>query len=122
AGIGGGPRPAAVIHSYSGPLDYGREVIARGFAISFSGLVFRRGEEASSAVAALVPPDRLLVETDSPYLSAPGAPRRRNEPEWVRLTAAWLAERRGDSPTVLGEALLASYERAFGRPAAQSGT
>ena len=54
-----------------------------GLAVSFSGLVFRRGEEASADAAALVPPDRLLVETDSPFLSPPGAPRKRNEPEWV---------------------------------------
>ena len=115
AGIGGGARPAAVIHSYSGPLDYGREVIARGFAISFSGLAFRKGEEASADVAAQVPANRLLVETDAPYLSPPGAPRRRNEPEWVRITAAWVAEQRGLPPDGLGDALVASYEAAFDR-------
>ncbi len=54
-----------------------------GLAVSFSGLVFRAGEEPSADVARLVPADRLLVETDAPYLSPPGAPRRRNEPEWV---------------------------------------
>jgi len=116
AGIGFGARAGAVIHSYSGPLDYGREVVARGLAVSFSGLVFRRGEEASGAISALVPPDRLLVETDSPYLSPPGAPPRRNAPEWVRVTAAWLAERRGEAPSALGDALVASYDAAFGRP------
>ena len=45
---------------------------------------------------ALVPPERLLIETDSPFLSPPGAPRKRNEPEWVAVTARWLAERRPD--------------------------
>ena len=69
-----------------------------GAAISFSGLVFRAGEEASAEVAALVPAERLLVETDSPFLAPPGAPRSRNEPEWVRITAAWVAERRGVDP------------------------
>jgi TatD DNase family protein len=90
-------------------------MIDRGYAISFSGLVFRRGEEASAAVAALVPSDRLLVETDSPYLAPPGAPRRRNEPEWVRVTASWLAEQRGEADEALGEALVASYAAAFDR-------
>lgn len=113
AAVGGGERPAAVIHSYSGPLDYGREAIARGYAISFSGLVFRRGEEAGAAVAALVPGDRLLVETDSPYLAPPGAPRRRNEPEWVRVAAVWVAEQRGVTPDELGSALVASYDATF---------
>jgi TatD DNase family protein len=115
AGLEGGSRPAAIIHSYSGPLEYGREVIARGYAVSFSGLVFRRGEEASAEVAPLVPSDRVLVETDSPYLSPPGAPRRRNEPEWVRVTAAWLADRRGESPETLGESLIRSYDVATAR-------
>jgi TatD DNase family protein len=109
-----GDRPAAVIHSFSGPLDYARAVLDLGLAISFSGLVFRRGEEASAAVAAIVPPDRLLVETDSPYLAPPRAPRRRNAPDWVRVTAGWLAERRGVDAVTLGDDLVRSYDRVFG--------
>ena len=110
-----GARPPAIVHSYSGPLDYARTMIAMGLAISFSGLVFRAGEEASAEVAALVPAERLLVETDSPFLSPPGAPRKRNEPEWVRLTAAWLAERRGLVPTAVGAALVDAYDRVLPR-------
>ena len=105
AGVGGpawaaafGDRPPAVIHSFSGPADYAAEVVDLGLAISFSGLVFRAGEEASATVAAIVPEDRVLVETDSPFLAPPGAPRSRNAPEWVRITAAWLADRRGSTP------------------------
>lgn len=108
-----GGRPPAVIHSFSGPVDYAEAVLELGLAVSFSGLVFRRGEEASAEVARLVPADRLLAETDSPFLSPPGAPRRRNEPEWVRVTAAWLAERRGERPEALGEAIVAAYDRVF---------
>jgi TatD DNase family protein len=108
-----GDRPPAVIHSYSGPEDYGRAVIDLGLAVSFSGLVFRRGEEASAVVAALVPVDRLLVETDSPFLAPPGAPRSRNEPEWVRVTAGWVAERRGVELETLGPTLVEAYDRVF---------
>ncbi len=122
AGIGGaswasafGDRPPAVIHSYSGPLDYARTVIDLGLAISFSGLVFRTGEEASAGAAALVPLDRLLIETDSPFLSPPGAPRKRNEPEWVAITARWLAEQRGTSLDSGTAGLVAAYDRAFPR-------
>ena len=111
-----GERPAAIIHSYSGPVDYARTVIDMGLAVSFSGLVFRAGEQASAAAAALVPEDRVLVETDSPFLSPPGAPRRRNEPEWVGVTARWLAEQRASSPEAVGEALVATYDLVFGRP------
>jgi TatD DNase family protein len=87
-----------------------------GLAVSFSGLVFRAGEEVSAAAAAFVPEERVLVETDSPFLSPPGAPRRRNEPEWVGVTARWLAEQRASSPEVVGEALVATYDLVFGRP------
>jgi TatD DNase family protein len=103
-----------VLHSFSGPVDYAERALEMGLAISFSGLVFRRGEEASAEVARLTPADRLLVETDSPYLSPPGAPKRRNEPRWVSVTAAWLAQQRGADPDELGETLVANYDRRFG--------
>jgi TatD DNase family protein len=110
-----GDRPPAVIHSFSGPVDYARAVIDLGLAVSFSGLVFRAGEEPSAEVARLVPADRVLVETDSPFLAPPGAPRSRNEPEWVRVTGAWLAERRATSPETLGTTLVEAYDRTFPR-------
>jgi TatD DNase family protein len=108
-----GGRPPAILHSFSGPVDYAESALELGLAISFSGLVFRRGEEASADVARLVPVTRLLVETDAPYLSPPGAPRRRNEPAWVRVTARWVAEQRGDDPDTLGAALVAAYDATF---------
>jgi TatD DNase family protein len=123
AGVGGatwtaafGDRPPAVVHSFSGPADYGRRMLDLGLAISFSGLVYRRGEEASADVATFVPADRLLVETDSPFLAPPGAPRSRNAPAWVRVTAGWVGERRGVTPDVLGPALVAAYDHTFRRP------
>ena len=109
-------RPPVVVHSFSGPTDYARAMLDLGAAISFSGLVFRAGEEASAEVAALVPPDRLLVETDSPFLAPPGAPRSRNEPEYVGITAAWLADARGVPKDALGATLVEAYERTFPRP------
>jgi TatD DNase family protein len=122
AGVGGaswsatfGDRPPAIIHSFSGPVDYARAMLDLGLAISFSGLVFRRGEEPSGEVAALVPDDRLLVETDSPYLAPPGAPRSRNTPAWVAVTAGWVAERREVPAGTLGAALVDAYDRTFPR-------
>lgn len=108
--------PTPIIHSFSGPVDYAQAMLDLGAVISFSGLVFRRGEEASAAVAALAPDDRVLVETDSPFLAPPGAPRSRNAPEWVRITAAWLVERRSSDLDVLGSAMVATYDRVFARP------
>ena len=109
-------RPPALLHSFSGPVDYAETALEIGLAISFSGLVFRKGEEASAEVARLTPAARLLVETDSPYLSPPGAPRRRNEPRYVEITARWLAEQRGADPNELGEQLVVNYDRIFSRP------
>lgn len=116
---GGGPAgrgepPPAVMHSFSGSAAFAEDVLARGLAISISGLAFRTGEEATFAdVVPIVPADRLMVETDSPYLSPPGAPRRRNEPEWVRLTAEHLAEARDVPAADLGAQLVAAYDRTF---------
>jgi TatD DNase family protein len=110
-----GDRPPAILHSFSGPVDYADAVLALGLAVSFSGLVFRPGEEASGEVAGRVPVDRLLVETDAPFLAPPGAPKRRNAPEWVRLTAGWLADRRGEDPERLGDDLVRAYDRVLAR-------
>ena len=107
----------AVIHSFSGPVDFARTVLDLGRAISISGLAFRVGEEPTADVAALVPDDRLLVETDSPFLSPPSGPRGRNAPEWVRITAAWVAEQRSAEPEAFGDRLVAAYDQTFPRNA-----
>jgi TatD DNase family protein len=109
-------RPPALLHSFSGPVDYAENALELGAYISFSGLVFRKGEEPSARVARLTPAERLLVETDSPYLSPPGAPKRRNEPRYVAITAEWLAEQRGEEVGALGDQLVANYDRLFSRP------
>jgi TatD DNase family protein len=107
------PGVHAVVHSFSGPVDYARAMLDLGATLSFSGLVFRRGEEQSATVAAPQPLDRLLVETDSPYLSPPGAPRRRNEPRYVETTLRWLAGQRGEEPSSLAEQLVTNYAGLF---------
>ena len=107
--------PRILIHSFSGPLDYAMSMLELGAAISFSGLVFRSTELDSAEVARRTPDDLFLVETDSPFLSPPGAPRSRNEPEWVGITAEWLAEQRDTDPDLLGEHLVTNYDRVFGR-------
>jgi TatD DNase family protein len=113
-------RPPALLHSFSGPVDYGEAALSLGLAISFSGLAFRKGEEASATVARLVPTEQLLVETDCPYLSPPGAPKRRNEPRYVETTASWLAQQRGTEPETLGHQLVDNYDRFFSRSSERS--
>jgi TatD DNase family protein len=111
----GSVAPPVVVHSFSGPRDYAEAMLELGAVISISGLAFRTGEEATTDVVRLAPADRLLVETDSPFLAPPGAPRGRNAPEWVRLTAAWVAELRGTEPERFGDELVATYDRTFAR-------
>ncbi|MEO7665304.1 MAG: TatD family hydrolase [Candidatus Limnocylindrales bacterium] len=112
-----GLRP--IIHSFSGPLDYAVAMLDLGASISISGLAFRGGEESTASVAAIVPADRLLVETDSPFLTPPGGPRGRNEPAAVAITARWVAAQRtinADPEAVaaaLGSGLVEAYDRAF---------
>jgi len=107
----GAEPPPVLVHSYSGPVDYAEAMLGLGAAVSFSALVFRAGEGTSADVVRLVPPDRLLVETDSPFLSPPGAPRKRNEPEWVGVTARWVADQRREDPEIVGERLVTTYDR-----------
>ena len=109
----GADRPPAVIHSFSGSVEYARRVLDLGLAISISGLAFRPGEETTAKVVPLGPSDRLLVETDSPFLSPPGAPRSRNEPEWVRITAEWVTEHSSGAIGSAGDGLIAAYDRTF---------
>ena len=100
AGFGGPGRPprSGRPAARGDPLVLGlRRLRAPGARPRARDLVLRASRSGparrpSAEVVALVPPDRLLVETDSPFLSPPGAPRGRNEPEWVRITAAWVAQ------------------------------
>ena len=109
-----GDRPSGVLHSFSGAVDFAEAALDMGLAIAFGGLVFRRGEEASAQVAAIVPPRRLLIETDSPYLKPRGVRGSRNEPRHVAVTAAWLLELRGDDPDAFGRALIETFDRFVG--------
>lgn len=109
-----GDRPPGVLHSFSGPLDYAVAALEMGFFIAFGGLVFRRGEEVSAEVARMVPHDRLLTETNSPYLKPRGARGSRNEPLNVVITATWLRRLRGDDAPSFGRALVENFDRLVG--------
>lgn len=109
-----GDRPPGVLHSFSGPVDYGEAALEMGLGIAFGGLVFRQGEEASADVARIVPSNRLLTETDSPYLKPPKIRGRRNEPRNVAVTATWLRELRGDDAVAFGQALVDTFDRFVG--------
>jgi TatD DNase family protein len=107
-------RPPGVLHSFSGPVDYAEAALEMGLFIAFGGLVFRRGEEASAEVARITPLDRLLTETDSPFLKPKGVKGSRNEPRNVAVTANWLFDLRDDDRDTFGQALVDNFDRFAG--------
>jgi TatD DNase family protein len=109
-------RPPFILHSASGSVEYINEGLALGGVVSLSGLVFRPEERATADWVRSIPLDRLLTETDAPWLAMPGAhDPNRNEPANVALTLAWIAERRDEPIELLAEAISANYDRAFPR-------
>jgi TatD DNase family protein len=90
-----GPEVRAMIHCYSEGPDELPAWLEVGAFISFAGTVTYPGSDAQRAAARVVPPDRLLAETDSPYLAPQNARGRRNEPVYVAATHAALALARG---------------------------
>lgn len=88
-----------VMHSFTGTADQAAEFLALGLHISFAGMVTFKKSDDLRAVASGIPADRILVETDSPYLSPePFRGKRPNEPARVVHTAECLAQVRGVSP------------------------
>lgn len=107
-----------VLHSFTGTWDDALAFLELGLSISFAGMVTFANKklDALRQVAARIPADRLLVETDSPYLSPHPHRGRSNEPGRVVLTAARLAEVRGASPEELARSTTANARRLFALP------
>jgi len=87
----------AVLHCFTGGPDLARRAMALGLFISFTGILTFKNSTALRAIAAELPPDRILVETDAPYLAPNPFRGKRNEPAYVAETAKVLAETRGVS-------------------------
>lgn len=105
-----------VMHSFTGSVEGAAEAIELGLEISFAGMVTFKKSDELRAVAASVPLDRLLVETDAPYLSPePVRKIKRNEPSHVAHTAAHLAELRGEDLEDFTRQTTANAKRLFQR-------
>lgn len=89
------PSRPGVLHCFTGTASFARRLLDLGFFISFSGIVTFKNAAALRAVARFVPADRLLFETDAPFLAPTPNRGKRNEPAWVRWVAAALASERG---------------------------
>ena len=87
--------PQGVMHCFTGSLESAKVYLNLGLYISFSGSVTFKNAKNLQEVARYVPPDRLLVETDSPYLAPVPMRGKRNEPAYVRFVAEKVAELKG---------------------------
>ncbi len=106
-GIGG------VMHCFSGTAAQARCALGLGFHISFAGNVTYGRFESIREAAAIVPLDRMLVETDAPFLAPQPHRGERNEPARTRVTAQFVAELRGIALEQLAAQTTANFERLF---------
>lgn len=108
----GGPFPA-LLHCFTGGRDLAMRALDLGLYISFSGVISFKKSDALRAIAAEIPLDRLLVETDAPFLAPDPYRGKRNEPAHVVHTAAALARARGISAEALAAATTDNFFRLF---------
>ena len=102
-----------VFHCFSGGVEEARRCLDFGFLLSFAGpLTFKNPGDLPGA-AVFAPLDRILVETDSPYLTPHPYRGKRNEPATVLLVAAKVAELKGLTPDAVGEATTRNLEKVF---------
>jgi TatD DNase family protein len=111
----------AVLHCFTGGDDLARRAIALGLFISFTGILTFKKSDELRAIARSLPADRILVETDAPYL-APGPYRgKRNEPSYVLETARVLAETRGVAPDEIARQTTENFFRLFRKVPSRAG-
>ena len=105
----------AVLHCYTGGRELAMKAIALGLSISFTGILTFKKSQALRDLAAELPADRIMVETDAPYL-APGKFRgKRNEPSYVVETTRVLAETRGTSLEDISRQTTENFFRLFSK-------
>jgi TatD DNase family protein len=114
-------RFSALLHCFTSSRQLAETALDLGLSISFSGVVTFKKSEGLRAIARDVPLDRILVETDAPYLAPTPHRGRRNEPAFVVATAAVVAEARGITPEALAEATHANTHAIFSRLPTASG-
>jgi TatD DNase family protein len=104
-----------VLHCFSSGAQLAEKALSLGFYISFSGIITFKNAEALRTIARSVPLDRILVETDAPYLAPVPLRGKRNEPAFVVHTAALLAELRGLSGDEFAARTTANFFRLFSK-------
>lgn len=107
---------AGVMHCFTESLEVAQAAMAMGFYISFSGIVTFKSAKELQAVARAVPLERMLIETDAPYLAPVPMRGKTNEPGFVRHVAEFLADLKGVPLAELAEATTRNFRTLFGVP------
>ena len=116
------PAKGGVIHCFTGNESEAADLLRLGFYISFSGILTFKSAVDLRAVAAFVPLDRCLIETDSPYLAPVPYRGKVNEPAYVPRVAAQLASLKGLDVDAVAAATTATFDRLFWRASASPNT
>jgi TatD DNase family protein len=111
---GSGASVGGVFHCFTETAEVARAALDLGFHISFSGIVTFKNAQDLRDVAAFVPEDRLLIETDSPYLAPVPFRGKTNNPSYVSFVAKQIAEVRKVSVEEIGRVTSRNFERLFG--------
>lgn len=112
----GGTEIGGIIHCFTSTQALADAALAMGFSISFSGVVTFKAADELRAVAQRVPLDRLLIETDCPFLAPVPHRGKRNEPAFVLETARKLAELKGVTVEKIAQVTTANFKRLFKLP------
>lgn len=110
-----------VIHCFTGTAEFAEKALGMGFFISLSGIVTFRSARELQAVSARLPIDRLLIETDAPFLAPVPHRGRTGEPGFVADTAAFLAELRGEDVGALRQRTAENFHALFSKTMATGG-
>ncbi|QEY27218.1 TatD family hydrolase [Neisseria zalophi] len=106
---------AGVIHCFTEDVAVAKEALDLGFYISFSGIVTFKNAPDIQAAAKYVPQDRILIETDSPFLAPVPKRGKPNEPAYVKYTAEFVAGLRGDTVEHIAEITTDNFYRLFNK-------
>ena len=106
-------RNGGVIHCYSYDLDYARKFLDMGFYISIPGTITYKNNEELTKVVEYIPDDRILAETDSPFLTPHPHRGKRNVPYFVKLTIEKMAQIRGEDKDKLASAMCDNFQKLF---------
>ena len=107
------PEVKGVFHCYSGSLEMAKELVRRGWYIGFTGVITFKNARKAVEVAEKIPLDRILIETDCPYMAPEPFRGCRNDPSLVPFVAKKIAELRGLTPEAVAEATTRSAHALF---------